>query len=608
VDEVEFGRYQLIDVIGEGGMGKVYKAHDTLMHRDVAIKVLPPELATEPGYEERFRREAYTAARLTEPHIIPIFEAGEIDGRLYLVMPIIDGIDVHTLLRRDGPMSPQRAVQVIEQLAAALNAAHQHGLVHRDIKPSNALVTGDDFVYLIDFGIAHDSAATRLTSTGMMVGTLAYMAPERFMSGTADARSDVYALASVLHECLTGATPYPGDSMEQQIAGHLTLDPPRPSEHRPDIPAGLDDAIARGMAKNPDERYQSARELATAARRALTDAPRHTPHTAPVRHSSTQPVSVWQGPGHPTFAAAQPGPLGWPPIPQISPAGQPGPWPGPHPLPQQPAPRAKSKQWLVPGVVAAVVLVAVLVAASIYVAKQSGKTDDATRITTTSTASISTSTSRTTTAPTGPPPVAEGALQGLLLYPEQIDTAVGATGMTLAGPKYPTSTYDDSDKVDDKSCLPLEGPAQKQAYSGSGWRVLSGQELNGKPSTEHPQGIHQVEQEVVLFPSAREADAFFTASPKSWQACANRQFNFVIPGSGNPAEVWTVGPISNTDGTLSATRTIQPGHYLWRSCQRALTVANNVVIDVMACSYSRSDSQSNAAINIARQIAAKVPT
>jgi serine/threonine protein kinase len=221
VDEVAFGRYRLIAVIGSGGMGKVYKAHDTLMDRNVAIKVLAPEMARQPGYAQRFRREASIAARLTEPHIIPIHEAGEIDGRLYLVMPIIEGTDVHTLLQREGPMSPHRVVAVTEQLAAALGAAHAAGLVHRDIKPSNALVTRNDFVYLIDFGIAHDAKATRLTSTGMMVGTLAYMAPERFTTGTGDARADVYALACVLYECLTGATPFPGGSMERQIAGHL---------------------------------------------------------------------------------------------------------------------------------------------------------------------------------------------------------------------------------------------------------------------------------------------------------------------------------------------------------------------------------------------------
>jgi serine/threonine protein kinase len=281
VDEVVFGRYRLIAVIGEGGMGKVYKAHDSVIGRDVAVKVLPIELSAEPGYRERFRREAHTAARLTEPHIIPIYDTGEVDGQLYLVMPVIDGIDVHGLLARDGVMSSRRAVHVITQLAAGLQAAHAVGLVHRDIKPSNALVTADDFVYLIDFGIAHDASATKLTSTGMMVGTWAYMAPERFTAGTADARADVYALACVLYECLTGAQPFPGDSMEQQIGGHLTLPPPKPSAINPAVPAGFDEVIAAGMAKNPDQRYQSARELATAAQHALTAAASHSPQSVP---------------------------------------------------------------------------------------------------------------------------------------------------------------------------------------------------------------------------------------------------------------------------------------------------------------------------------------
>jgi serine/threonine protein kinase len=265
VDEVEFGRYRLLSLIGEGGMGNVYKARDTQMDRDVAIKVLRPELASEPGYEHRFRREAYAAARLTEPHIIPIHEAGEIDGRLYLVMPIIGGIDVHSLLQRDGPMNPQRAAHVIGQLAAALDAAHAAGLVHRDVKPSNALMTNGDFTYLIDFGIARDGEATKVTKTGAIIGTLAYMAPERFTNGVADARADVYSLACMLHECLTGAQPYPGNSAEQQIAGHLTIDPPKPSRANPAVPAAFDDVIARGMAKKSAERFSSAGELAGAA-------------------------------------------------------------------------------------------------------------------------------------------------------------------------------------------------------------------------------------------------------------------------------------------------------------------------------------------------------
>lgn len=266
----EFGRYRLFGLIGKGGMGQVYRAHDTEIGRDVAIKVLPADLVGEPGYRERFRREAYTVARLNEPHIIPIYDTGEIDGRLYLVMPIVEGVDLQTLLARDEAMTPALAVKVIEQVAAALDAAHAAGLVHRDIKPSNVLMTSTEFAYLIDFGIAHDTKETRLTQTGSVIGTLAYMAPERFTTGSADARADVYALACVLHECLTGQSPYPGKSMEQVMAGHLTMDPPRPAALKPGVPPGFDPVIARGMAKDPDRRYQTATELAVAARVALS--------------------------------------------------------------------------------------------------------------------------------------------------------------------------------------------------------------------------------------------------------------------------------------------------------------------------------------------------
>jgi serine/threonine protein kinase len=352
VDEVVFGRYRLLSLIGQGGMGKVYRAHDTVIGRDVAVKVLPTELGSEPGYRARFKREAHTAARLTEPHIVPIFDTGEIDGQLYLVMPIIEGTDVQAVLQREGPMNPPRAVHVIEQLGAALDVAHAAGLVHRDIKPSNALLTARDFVYLIDFGIAHDGSATRLTSTGMMVGTLAYMAPERFTDGHADARSDVYALACVLHECLTGTQPYPGDSLEQQIAGHLTLDPPRPSATRPELPAGLDQVIAIGMAKTPDTRYQSGHELATAARQALSTTPERARSTGP-RLNPTRPVP-------PPVRAPRP-------VPQRTTAPVPGPATPPPPAPRPfvgppaPIPKPRRRTGLVVGLaVAAVVAVAVV--------------------------------------------------------------------------------------------------------------------------------------------------------------------------------------------------------------------------------------------------------
>ena len=188
----EFGRYRLRGTLGTGGMGQVYRAYDTALGREVALKVLHARAATDPVFEERFRREARIAAGLNEPHIVPIFDSGEIDNRLFISMPLIDGTDLGTLLR-DGALPPEQAVSLLEQAAAALDAAHEAGLEHRDIKPANLLITPKNFLYLIDFGIARAPGEDQLTSTGATVGTVAYIAPERFTAAeTADQRADIY--------------------------------------------------------------------------------------------------------------------------------------------------------------------------------------------------------------------------------------------------------------------------------------------------------------------------------------------------------------------------------------------------------------------------------
>jgi serine/threonine-protein kinase len=277
-------------------MGEVWRAHDTVIDRIVAVKVLPAHLADDETFAQRFRREAHAAAQLNNPHVIPIHNSGEIDGRLYLDMRLIEGRDLQTVLA-DGPLEPARAVPIIEQVAKALHAAHKVGLVHRDVKPSNILLDEDDFAYLIDFGIARGAEETRMTGTGSIIGSWAYMSPERLQAGQVDARSDIYALTCVLYECLTGSPPYPGDNLEQQITAHLTAAPPRPSSTDPDVPAAFDAVIATGMAKRPDQRYPTTVELAHAARDATTvPLPRPKP-IVPI-HQSSQPDQLTAGPIH----------------------------------------------------------------------------------------------------------------------------------------------------------------------------------------------------------------------------------------------------------------------------------------------------------------------
>ena len=267
-----FGRYRLVDLLGRGGMGEVWRAHDTAANnRMVAIKLLPPHLADDATYLMRFRREADAAARLNDPHIIPIHNYGEIDGRLYVDMRLVEGRDLEEVMA-DGPMQPGRAVRIIEQVAKALHAAHQAGLVHRDVKPSNILLDADDFAYLIDFGIARAVDDSRLTEAGFAPGTLRYMAPERLQGNPddEDGRVDVYALACSLYECVTGQPPFRGTDYPSLIAAHLNSPPPKPSTSRPHLPAQLDTVIATGMAKDPDDRYATTVDLANAARDAIT--------------------------------------------------------------------------------------------------------------------------------------------------------------------------------------------------------------------------------------------------------------------------------------------------------------------------------------------------
>jgi serine/threonine protein kinase, bacterial len=268
------GPYRVIEVVGAGGMGIVYRAEHVRLERSVALKVLPPELARDETFRERFVREAKLAASIDHPGILTVYDSGEDDGLLFVAMRYIAGTDLRELLRREGRLGPERALGIVAQVAEALDAAHARGLVHRDVKPANILVgraerQGPEPAFLADFGVARHAESERLTRTGEFLGSVDYSAPELFGRGPIDGRADQYSLACVAYECLAGDVPFPRETSHAAMRAHLEDPAPLASRARPGVPAGLDAALARAMAKRPEDRFATCGELASSLRAAL---------------------------------------------------------------------------------------------------------------------------------------------------------------------------------------------------------------------------------------------------------------------------------------------------------------------------------------------------
>jgi ketosteroid isomerase-like protein len=252
-------------VAGRGGMGIVYRATQLSLGRPVALKLIAPERAGDPGFRERFERESRVAAAIDHPNVIPVYAAGEESGHLYLVMRYVKGTDLQGLLAREHRVPADRVAAIGLQIGAALDAAHAVGLVHRDVKPANVLLSGEH-AYLADFGLSQQvGTEVRLTTTGQWIGTADFMAPEQFSGDEVDARADVYALGCVLYNALCGEVPYPRGTVPATMLAHLHDDPPRPATVAGDVPDGFDRVIARALAKDPEDRYPSAGDLGRAA-------------------------------------------------------------------------------------------------------------------------------------------------------------------------------------------------------------------------------------------------------------------------------------------------------------------------------------------------------
>ena len=276
----ELAGYRLEALLGRGGMSVVYRAEDLRLKRKVALKLLTPELAEDERFRERFLRESEIAASLDHPNVVPVYDAAEVEGLLYIAMRYVEGSDLQALLGQTALLEPGYALALVAQVGDALDAAHERGLIHRDVKPSNVLITGrmgKQHCYLTDFGLTKRlSERTGLTDSGQMIGTVDYVAPEQIRGDPVDGRADVYSLACLFYQCLSGELPFERDSDIAVIYAHLEDAPPKVSERRPDLPPELDAVLATGMAKLRDDRWDTCGALVEASRSAMgeTGAPR----------------------------------------------------------------------------------------------------------------------------------------------------------------------------------------------------------------------------------------------------------------------------------------------------------------------------------------------
>ncbi len=265
--------YRIDEVVGRGGMGVVYRATDVGLERPVALKVVAPELGHDPSFRARFARELKYVASIDHPNVIPVHHAGEVDGVLFIAMRYVLGTDLRRMIDHERVLSPQRAANIVNQVAEALDAAHACGVVHRDVKPANVLIedrSGSDHVFLTDFGLSkHTTSAPGLTQTGHFVGTVDYVAPEQIRGEQVNERADVYALGCVLYHAVTGQAPYAKDSEAAKLWAHMYEPPPSVREANADAPAAFDEVIRRAMDKDAGARYDSAGELGRAALAAL---------------------------------------------------------------------------------------------------------------------------------------------------------------------------------------------------------------------------------------------------------------------------------------------------------------------------------------------------
>ena len=577
-----FAGYRIERALGAGGMGTVYLVRDPDLPRSDALKVLSPELSRDNDFRARFIREADVAAGLDHPNIVLVYRRGEFEGQLWIAMRFVDGSDADDALRA-GTMTPARAVHIITEVGKALDYAHQRGVVHRDVKPANFLLSGpvgpDERVLLGDFGIARALGDVGLTATGSFVATMSYAAPEVLAGQPFDHRADLYSLGCTLFRLLTGQPPFSAGNggPGAVVAAHLAAPPPRVTERVTGLSPRMDDVIATALAKDPAQRFASARDLAAAAADALSDAT--VPTTALWRPVPSAAVSSYLQP------TAHSGPQ-WSPPPAGPPASM-SPPPPPAFYPPQgylPPPRRKPRRGR--RIAAAAAVVAIATGAAVAGVYFSGRSHPQ---------------QHPSASPTAPPPPAAGpsagavpasAIPQLLLPPDQVAAIMAVPDVTIEKTIQTLSRTPSG--FDDPNCVGAWEPGLQASFGGITPTGASIQVLNNLDNQ-----LVSVIQAVITLPDVDTAHKTVSDQANQWSGCAGK--TITQSAAGQTAVSWTFGTLNNSGGTVSLTHFAK--EHQFAACQHALTARSNVVIDVLGC-HVGVDQQG---VDVLNAIAAKVP-
>jgi eukaryotic-like serine/threonine-protein kinase len=580
--------YRIERLLGVGGMGAVYVVANPELPRRDALKVLSAELSHNDEFRARFVREADIASMLDHPNIVSIYRRGQTeDGLLWIAMQLVDGTDADAALKA-GTMTPARAVYVVGEVAKALDFAHTHQVVHRDIKPANFLVSGpvgEERVLLGDFGIARALDDAGLTATGSVMATVAYTAPEVLAGGNFDARADLYSLGCTLFRLLTGKTPYStANGPAAVMMAHLQAPPPRVSDAVAGLPPALDAVIATAMAKDPAQRFSSARELADAAASLV-----HAPISATTRPWQPVPAAAVS-----SYAGARTGDQQW--SPQASgPPTQQGfaaahtqrGAPAPPPFPASVKPRRRR---LILAVVAAVVVLAGAAVSAITLGHRSDEHAKA----------AAPPPAPTTSAPSPSPvaPLPPKAIDALLPAPEEVAQVMGASELAVF--KSVDTVIDESPVIAQKKCVGAYAPAQASVYADSGYTAIRTQAVHEPGDVPI---AFEILQAVAEFPTAAAADKLLLDQTAQWAACSGTDFTLTY--SGMAPQGWKFGPLITRPTLISMKNAPSDPNNKPNTggCQRAMAIRNNVVADVWTCRIGLS----NQGVDLANAILAKVP-